>query len=96
MEPGFRAGTAMPPGGWLVMQLYHFDLVDSENVTDVNGAILHDDDQARKVAVELAQAVREGRPELIGLGFEILVRGENGAEISRISVDQPPYGKISS
>jgi hypothetical protein len=70
------------------MQRYNFALVDTENATDVEGAILDDDDQARKVASDLAQAVREGRPELIGLGYEILVRGENGSEISRISIDR--------
>jgi hypothetical protein len=78
------------------MHRYHFDLVDNENVTDVSGAILDDDEQARKVALELAQAVRDGRPELIGLGYEILVRGENGAEVSRVSIDQPPRGNNGS
>ena len=74
------------------MQRYHFDLIDTESVTDVKGAILDDDEQARKVASQLAQAVREGRPELIGRGCEILVRRENGSEISRVSID-PMKGK---
>lgn len=77
------------------MQRYHFDLIDTENVTDVRGAILDDDDQARKVASRLAQAVREGRPELIGRGCEILVRRDNGSELSRVSID-PVRGKNGS
>lgn len=77
------------------MQRYHFDLINTENVTDVKGAILDDDDQARKVASQLAQAVREGRPELIGRGCEILVRRDNGGEISRVSID-PAKGKNGS
>ena len=70
------------------MRRYHFDLVDTNSVTDVNGAILDDDAQANKVARELAQEVREGRPELIGQGYEILVRTENGEEILRVAIDQ--------
>ena len=70
------------------MRRYHFDLVDTNSVTDVNGAILHDDAQANKVAHELAHEVREGRPELIGHGYEILVRTEHGEEISRVAIDR--------
>ena len=72
------------------MRRYHFDLVDTNSVTDVNGAILDDDDQAKKVARELANEVREGRPELIGHGYEILVRTDKGEEISRVAIDRAP------
>jgi hypothetical protein len=43
------------------MHLYHFDLIDSASATDVSTAMLDDDEQARKLAAELALAVREGR-----------------------------------
>lgn len=74
------------------MRRYHFDLVDINSVTDVNGAILDNDEHARKVARELAHEVREGRPELIGKGYEILVRTESGDEVSRVAIDQPANG----
>jgi hypothetical protein len=71
------------------MRRYHFDLVDTASVTDVNGAILDDDEHAMRIARGLAHEVREGRPELVGRGYEVLVRTENGNEISRVAVDQP-------
>ena len=72
------------------MRRYHFDLIDPNQVTDTKGAILDDDGRAMKVALELARDVREGRPELIGRGCQILVRLDNGDEISRIPIDQVP------
>lgn len=74
------------------MRRYHFDLVDTNSVTDVHGAILNDDAHANKIARELAHEVREGRPELIGQGYEILVRTEGGDEVSRIALDRIPNG----
>jgi hypothetical protein len=70
------------------MRRYHFELVDTTSVTGVNGAILDDDAQARKVARELAHEVRQGRPELIGQGYEILVRTDEGDEVSRVAIDE--------
>jgi len=72
------------------MRRYHFDLIDTDDVTVANGAILDDDNQARRVALDLARGVREGRPELIGCGYQILVRNESGEEISRVSIDRLP------
>jgi hypothetical protein len=72
------------------MPHYHFDLVSTDDATDVSDAVLDGDEVARKVGLELAHQVREGRPELIGQGYEILVRNENGEEIERISIDQLP------
>jgi len=69
------------------MRRYHFDLVDT--VTDAGGSLLDDDDQAKRVAYGLALEVREQRPELIGHGYEILVRADNGEEISRAPIDRP-------
>ncbi len=74
------------------MRRYHFDLVDTTSVTDASGAILDNDEQARNVARELVHEVRETRPELIGLGYEVLVRTENGQEIWRTAVDPPADG----
>ena len=71
------------------MRRYHFDLIDTNTVTDASGALLDDDDQARKVAQELALEVRLQRPDLIGQGYEILVRTEAGVEILRAAIDQP-------
>ena len=71
------------------MRRYHFDLIDTVTVTDAGGALLDDDDQARKVAHELALEVRLQRPDLVGQGYEILVRTESGVEISRAAIDLP-------
>lgn len=71
------------------MRRYHFNLIDTNTVTDAGGALLDDDDQARKVARELALEVRLQRPDLIGQGYEILVRTEGGVEILRAAIDQP-------
>jgi hypothetical protein len=73
---------------WLLMQRYHFDLVDAENAVGVTGVLLDDDEQAKKVALELAQEVRQGRPELIGEGCEILIKRDDGGEVWRVSIDQ--------
>jgi hypothetical protein len=72
------------------MPRYHFDLVNTEAVTDVTGAILDDDGQAEKVAQSLATDVREARPDFIGKGCEIVVRTEDGDEILRVSIDRIP------
>ena len=72
------------------MPHYHFDLVSTDDATDVSDAVLGGDDLARKVGSELAHQVREGRPELIGQGYEILVRNDAGDEIARIPIDQLP------
>ena len=72
------------------MPHYHFDLVSTDDATDVSDAVLDGDDLARKVGFELAHQVREGRPELIGQGYEILVRNEGGDEVARISIDDLP------
>jgi hypothetical protein len=69
------------------MRRYHFDLVNTDHVTDAGGALLDDDDQAMKVAHNLAQGVRETRPELIGRGYRIAVRAEDGNEVCRVAVD---------
>ena len=71
------------------MPHYHFDLVSAGHghATDVSDAVLDGDDLAEKVGHELAQQVREGRPELIGQGYEILVRNEDGDEIARVPIE---------
>ncbi|MDN5001514.1 DUF6894 family protein [Bradyrhizobium sp. GCM10027634] len=69
------------------MRRYHFDLVDTNSVTDAGGALLADDDQARNVARDLAQEVRETRPQLVGRGYGISVRAANGAEVFRVEID---------
>jgi hypothetical protein len=72
------------------MPRYHFDLVNPEEVTDVTGAILDDDNQAEKIARSLATDVRAVRPDFIGKGCEIVVRTEDGNEIFRVSIDRLP------
>jgi hypothetical protein len=41
------------------MRRCHFDLIDTNNVTDANGAILDNDNHARKAAPGLAREARE-------------------------------------
>jgi hypothetical protein len=71
------------------MRRYHFDLIDTNNVTDVTGAVLDDDNHANRIALDLARDAREGRPDLMGHGYEIRVRTESGEEISRTALDLP-------
>lgn len=71
------------------MRRYHFDLLDNNSITDVTGAILDNDNHARKFARDLARGARKGRPDLVGLGYEIRIRSESGDEISRLALDQP-------
>lgn len=80
----------------LLMHLYHFDLFDSERATDVSSTMLDDDEQARKLASELAMAVHEGRPKLIGKRYEIQARNDRGDEVCRVSIDQVPKPKEGS
>jgi len=72
------------------MQRYHFDLINTEEVTDVTGAILDDDHQAEKIAQKLATDVRTARPDFVGKGCEIVVRTEDGNVIFRVSIDRIP------
>jgi hypothetical protein len=71
------------------MRRYHFDLVDTYTVTDATGAVLENDAQAKHVALKLAHDVRQHRPELLGQGYEVLVRTEDGDEIIREAIDLP-------
>src|SRR5690242_21905725 len=66
--PACVRGAPGSPLGRRTMRRYHFDLVDTNAVTDAGGSLL-DDDQARKVARHLVHEVREMRPELIGRGY---------------------------
>ena len=68
------------------MRRYHFDLVNTDHVTGAGGALLDDDNHATKVAHDLAQGVRETRPELIGQGYRIAVRAADGNEVCRVAV----------
>jgi hypothetical protein len=72
------------------MPRYNFDLVTTEEVAGVTGAILDDDDQAEKVARSLATDVRESRPDFVGKGCEIVVTTGDGNEIFRVSIDRTP------
>jgi hypothetical protein len=81
----------------LAMHRYYFDLIDTDKITDPQGAVLSDDEQAKKVAHGLARDVRADRPELVGRGFEVLIRTESGDEISRVPIDwQDRDGKNGS
>ncbi|WP_300184790.1 hypothetical protein [Bradyrhizobium sp.] len=77
------------------MRRYHFDLVDTDSVTGAGGALLDDDKQARKVALQLVQEVRVTRPELIGHGYKIVVRTENGGEVWCAAIDPLTSGPDS-
>ena len=70
------------------MPRYYFDLVDTTDAVNVNGAILDDDEAASKVAQDLARDVRADRPELLGRGYAIVVRTEGGDQILRVPVDR--------
>ncbi len=69
------------------MKRYYFDLVDTTETADITGAILDDDEHAKKLAQDLAREVREGRRDLVGQGYRVAVRDESGDEIARVPVD---------
>ena len=79
-----------PSNAIATMRRYHFDLVDTNTVTDATGAVLDDDNQARKIAYRLAEQVRGERPDLVGQGYEILVRTDEGDEVLRAAIDKGP------
>lgn len=69
------------------MRRYHFDLIDSNSVTDASGALLDNDAQACQVARGLARQVRQTRPELVGHGYEVRVRAESGEDVWSTTID---------
>ena len=71
------------------MRRYHFDLLNTDSVTDAGGSLLDNDDQAKKIAHDLVKDVRGLRPELVGHGYEVVVRDDAGAEILRKPIDTP-------
>jgi hypothetical protein len=76
------------------MHRYYFDLISTEHVPDATGAVLSTDEEAIRVARDLARDVRDNRPELVGQGYEILVRTDSDAEISRVAIDtKGPNGR---
>ena len=69
------------------MPLYYFKLIDSRIVSDYGVHQLADESEARKAAIELARAIYEVRPELVGQGCSISVIDENGTGICVVPVD---------
>lgn len=75
------------------MRRYYFDLNDTHSVVDAGGALLDNDSQALKIAQHLVQEVRQTRPQLIGQGYEIVVRSEAGDEVLRAAIDTEAEGR---
>jgi hypothetical protein len=69
------------------MPLYYFKLVDSRIVSDYGVHQLADEDAARKAAIELAQSIREARPDFVGQGCSVSVTDEDGTGICVVPVD---------
>jgi hypothetical protein len=66
---------------------YHFDLIDSQIISDEGGAELPDNASAIQAAHLLAKRLVQEKPELLHRGFAIRVTDEDGRELSRVPID---------
>ena len=71
------------------MARYHFDLADGEKIADVGGHDCEDIAEARRVADGLAERLAAREPDLVGRGYAIAVRDENGVEVYRSELAVP-------
>jgi uncharacterized protein DUF6894 len=69
------------------MPLYQFELVGPDSVTPFDGGLLANQNEAEDVAIRLAGDIRTTSPELITGGYQVVVKDEQGNEISRIPID---------
>ena len=69
------------------MPLYHFDLVNTQTVSDQGGAELPDDIEAMDSADAMARRIRDKQPNLKNRHFAIVVTNEDGDEICRLPLD---------
>jgi hypothetical protein len=71
----------------LPMPRFYFKLVDTTFVSAIGVHDLPDEEAAEREANELARALREERPELIGHHYSISVTRENGAGVCVVPLD---------
>jgi hypothetical protein len=69
------------------MPLYHFDLVNTQTVSDQGGAELPDDIEAMDSADAIARRIRDKQPNLKNRHFAIVVTNKDGDEICRLPLD---------
>jgi hypothetical protein len=69
------------------MPLYHFDLVNTQTVSDQGGAELPDDIEAMDSADAIARRTRDKQPNLKNRHFAIVVTNEDGDEICLVPLD---------
>jgi uncharacterized protein DUF6894 len=69
------------------LPLYHFDLVNTQTVSDQGGAELPDDIEAMDSADAMARRIRDKQPNLKNRHFAIVVTNEDGDEICRLPLD---------
>jgi len=67
--------------------LYQFELVGPDSVTPLDGGLLASQNEAEDVAISLAGDIRTTSPELFTRGYQVVVKDEQGNEISRIPID---------
>jgi hypothetical protein len=105
LAPALSHASKLRPVKEDTMRRYHFDLVDTNSVTDVTGAVLDDDDHARKVALALVGDARKDRPGLMGRGYwsgrtparrfhdlHLISRQKTEAALARSRLNQTSYG----
>ncbi len=69
------------------MPVFHFDLVDGTTVPDVTGHECADLFEAQEIADGLALRLVRNEPQLIGWGFAMSVKSEEGVELYRAELD---------
>jgi hypothetical protein len=71
------------------MPRFYFKLVDTTFVSAIGVHDLPDEEAAKREASELARALREERPELIGRHYSISVTRQDGAGVCVVPLDPP-------
>jgi hypothetical protein len=69
------------------MTVFHFDLVGGINIVDAGGHPCVDLHEAGEIARDLALRLVREEPQLVGKGFAISVKTEDGEEVYRAQLD---------
>jgi hypothetical protein len=77
------------------MELYHFDLVDSQKIADADGHPCTSFPEAVAIANGLAVKLAREEPQLVGLGYAISVKNERDEEVYRAEIDNMNRRQLS-
>ncbi|TFV36436.1 DUF6894 family protein [Bradyrhizobium niftali] len=69
------------------MPFFTYKIIDGHFVSDFGAHDLPSEIEAQIEAIKLACSLREGRPELLGKGYSILVIDDDGTAVCSIPLD---------